>query len=96
MTKPTMRRQSGASCPDIVAVTPTTYSTCGEQLLQRKVLRFRGGLVFKAHRLCITGWKLMKKDAAHGRQLPRHGGRHPDHVQHLWCRGGLVFQAHKL
>ena len=25
-----------------------------EQLLSRNVKRFRGGLVFKAHRLCIT------------------------------------------
>jgi len=26
----------------------------GEQLLHRNVQRFRGGLVFKAHRLCVS------------------------------------------
>ena len=38
-------RLRGRSCPDISSL---------EQLLQRNVRRFRGGLVIKAQRLCVS------------------------------------------
>jgi len=42
-----------------------TCSMCGtEQLLRRNVKRFRGGLVFKAHRFVYhstLGWRVTKK-----------------------------------
>ena len=45
-------------------VPPMSYSTIEEQLLHRNVKRFRGGLVFKAHRLLYhfsLGLRVIKK-----------------------------------
>jgi len=37
-----------------VSQTSRSVSPLGEQLLHRNVQRFRGGLVYKAHRLCVS------------------------------------------
>jgi len=49
----------------ILAAVPLQKVDHREQLLHRNVQRFRGGLVFKAHRLCVTLNSRLDSNNAH-------------------------------
>jgi len=77
---------------------------CGPLLLHRNVQRFRGGLVFKAHRLCVSlNSRLASNKEREEEDLARRGKKaggarsmpvvpHPSQS----VRGGLVYKAHRL
>ena len=77
----------------ISAICGSRVSSLGLQLLRRNVKRFRGGLVFKAHRIVYhstLGLRVIKKKKFRG-SAPRH-----QVTRALNSQGGLVFKAHRL
>ena len=46
-----------------------------EQLLDRNVQRFRGGLVFKAHRRCVSGLRVVVEEGCDLSKRAAHLGR---------------------
>ena len=66
---------------------PALWKGVREQLLRRNVKRFRGGLVFKAHRLLYhstLGWREIKKKKKEG-EIARENQHHLPH--------GAVFKS---
>ena len=103
-TSPRIPLVRGYRCSSRTCHTPGLIQ---EQLLYRNVQRFRGWLVFEAHRLLYhstLGLRVIKKRrrrmmtrSAHlstSPRIPRVRGYRCS--SRTWFRGGLVFEAHRL
>jgi len=108
-TRWTMSTRARASLTPALWSPPLAIPPQGEQLLYRSVKRFRGGLIFKAHRLMYLstlGWRVItKKTRGRASSTPALWSPPlaipPQGEQLLYrsvkrFRGGLIFKAHRL